>query len=69
MREHRKLGGKSEIGERLGDVRLPRARADQAAPEAVRLPELETDVLDRLAQPGRRGVGTPQVADALVVDG
>ena len=69
VRQHGELGGKPEIGERLRDMRFPRTGADQAAPDAVRLPELEADVIDGGPQPGRGGLGTPQVADALVVGG
>ena len=48
---------------------FPRARANETRAKPVRLPELEADVLDRLAQPGRRHVLAPHLLDALIVLG
>jgi len=67
VRQHRKLCREAEVGERLGDVGLPGARADQAAAEAVRLAELEADVVHRRAQPRRGAFRAPQFLDPLVL--
>src|SRR6185312_5252037 len=69
VREYGKLGRQPEIGERLGDVGLPRTGANQAGTEAVGLTELEAYVVGGLAQPRRRDLRPPQVADLLILIG
>ena len=69
MGQHGKLGGQAEVGESLGDMGFPRARANEALAKPVRLAELKADVLDRRAQPGRRDALAPHVLDALIVLG
>jgi hypothetical protein len=67
VRQHRQLGRQSEVRQRLGDVRLPGARADQAGPKAVGLPELEADVIDRGMQSRWRAFSPPQVLELLIL--
>ena len=67
VRKHGKLRGQSQIGERLGDVRLPRARALQALSKAVGLAKLKADVLGRLEVASGRALCAPHVANVLIV--
>ena len=48
MGKNGELGWQPEIGERLSDMGLPSARADETRTEPVRLTELEANILDRI---------------------
>ena len=69
VRQHRQLRGQPQIRQCLRDVRLPGAGADQPRAEAVRLAQLEADVVDRRAQAGGCALGAPQVPDPLIILG
>ncbi len=69
VRQHRQLRGQPQIRQCLGDVRLPGAGADQPRAEAVRLAQLEADVVGRRAQAGGCGLRAPQVLDRLIIGG
>src|SRR5271170_4801832 len=67
MRQHRELRRQSQVGKRRGDVGFPGARAHQSRAEAIRLPELEADVINGGAQTFRSAFSAPQILDALIV--
>ena len=66
VRQNRQLRRQPQVRQRLGDVRLPGAGADQPRAETVRLAQLEADILDRRAQARRCALGAPQLLDPLI---
>ena len=67
VRQCRDLRRQTKIGQHLGDVRLPGARAHEPGTEAVRLAELEAHVVGRLGKSRRHCFRRPEIMHFLLV--
>jgi len=67
VRERRDLRRQAEVRERVGDVCLPGAGAHDALAEAIRLSELEADLVHRLIVAFGRGFAAEERADARLL--
>src|SRR5690606_9254290 len=66
VRQHCELRRQAAVRKRLRNVRRPGTSADQPLPEAVRLAELEADLVRGLKKALTRALLAPQIADALL---
>jgi hypothetical protein len=65
MRKRRDLGGHAMLGQRARNVLFPNGGPDQPLVESIRLPQLETDSLDRVPEVLGRRLLAEGVQDAL----
>ncbi len=69
MRQHGQLGRQAKVGERLGDVGFPRARAYESFAKPVRLAQLEAHFIRSVPQARGGAFISPEIADLLIVFG